>query len=96
MTKLPDPGDKPEVDEQERRERQLLITVTRGELTWEDLSLWLESEENEGGAVELVDGEDGDNDERETFLVEFEDKQREFIISMYRMLILLFHVLLYF
>ena len=82
VTKLPDPGDKPEVDERERRERQVLVSVTRGELTWEDLSLWLESEENEGGAVELVDGEDGDNDVRETFLVEFEAKQREFIISM--------------
>ena len=82
MTKLPDPGDKPEVDERERRERQVLVTVTRGELTWADLSLWLESEENEGGTVELVDEEDGDNAVRETFLVEFEDKQREFIISM--------------
>ena len=55
-------------------ERQVLVTVTSGELTWDDLSLWLESEDRCAGSVRLVD----DDDEAlacEAFQVEFESRE---------------------
>ena len=74
VKKMSHPDDVEAEEERECRERRVFVTVTRGELTWDDLSLWLESRENGGGPVKLVDGEDED-DVKDTFLIEFQFKE---------------------